>query len=93
MPDIPTAYEHSIYELEQRFQLLQSLAGVEVGFGSSSCIGVMLIADLDVLFQSVDGQIADGSATPFPSIGSALLRLMDKLSLPSTRCCCNDCEW
>ncbi|CAI5709954.1 unnamed protein product [Hyaloperonospora brassicae] len=81
----PTAYEYLVHELKQRFPGLRSLAGVEIGRGSSSCIGVVLIDDLDVLFQSVDGQLADGSETPLPSLGSALLRLMDELSLRSAR--------
>ena len=81
----PTAYEYLVYALEQRFPQLRYLADVETKRGSSSCVGVVLIDDLDVLFQSMDGQLTDSSETQFTSLGSALLRLVDELSLRSTR--------
>uniref|UniRef100_A0AAV1VK38 AAA+ ATPase domain-containing protein n=1 Tax=Peronospora matthiolae TaxID=2874970 RepID=A0AAV1VK38_9STRA len=81
----PTAYEYLVYALEQRFPRLRSLVDVETKRGSSSCVGVVLIDDLEMLFQSVDGQLADGSEMQFTSLGSALLRLIDERSLRSTR--------
>ena len=81
----PTAYKYLVYVLEQRFPQLRYLADVETERGSSSCVGVVLIDDLGGLFQSEDGQLADGSETQFTSLGSAVLRLIDELSLRSTR--------
>lgn len=49
---LSTAYENLVYELEQRSAQLRSLADVEIGHGSSSCVGVVLINDLDMHFQS-----------------------------------------
>ncbi|KAG1709689.1 hypothetical protein DVH05_020342 [Phytophthora capsici] len=74
-PAFPTAYEYLTHELEQHFP----------DFDSQACRGVVLIDDLDVLFQSADGQIADGSDAQPPPLGSALLRLIDELSSRNSR--------
>ncbi|ETP52401.1 hypothetical protein F442_02561 [Phytophthora nicotianae P10297] len=84
-PAFPTAYEYLTHELEQRFPDLGSLNDHEIDQESSSCVGVVLIDDLDVLFQSADGQIADGSNTQLPQLGSALLRLLDEFSSRNLR--------
>ncbi|KAE8900441.1 hypothetical protein PF005_g17083 [Phytophthora fragariae] len=82
-PAFPSAYEYLTHELEQKFPTLGSLSDVETA--ASSCVGVVLIDDLDVLFQSADGQVADGSDAQLPQLGSALLRLIDELSLRNAR--------
>ncbi|KAL3658780.1 hypothetical protein V7S43_016149 [Phytophthora oleae] len=74
-PAFPTAYEYLTHELEQHFPELNSQA----------CSGVVLIDDLDVLFQSADGQTADGSDAQLPRLGSSLLRLIDELSSRNSR--------
>ncbi|KAG3108429.1 hypothetical protein PI124_g11113 [Phytophthora idaei] len=84
-PTFPTTYEYLTHELEQRFPKLGSLSGHETDQASSSCVGVVLIDDLDALFQSADGQTADGSNTQLPQLGSALLRLLDELSSRNSR--------
>ncbi|KAF1781404.1 P-loop containing nucleoside triphosphate hydrolase [Phytophthora cactorum] len=84
-PTFPTTYEYLTHELEQRFPELGSLSGHETDQASSSCVGVVLIDDLDALFQSADGQTADGSNTQLPQLGSALLRLLDELSSRNSR--------
>ncbi|KAG7393092.1 hypothetical protein PHYPSEUDO_012427 [Phytophthora pseudosyringae] len=84
-PAFPTAYEYLTHELEQRFPGLGSLSGRDTKQVSSPCVGVVLLDDLDVLFQSADGQTADGSDTQLPQLGSALLRLIDELSLRNSR--------
>ncbi|CAI5744729.1 unnamed protein product [Peronospora destructor] len=84
-PAFPTAYEYLNHELEQRFPELGILADAKTECRPSLCVGVVLIDDLDVLFQSADGQVADGSETQLPQLGSALLRLIDELSLRNTR--------
>lgn len=58
-PAFPTAYEYLTHELEQKFPELGSLSDAETS--ASLCVGVVLIDDLDVLFQSADGLVADGS--------------------------------
>ncbi|CAH0492029.1 unnamed protein product [Peronospora farinosa] len=84
-PAFPTAYEYLNHELEQRFPELETLADAKTECRPSLCVGVVLIDDLDVLFQSADGQVADGSETQLPQLGSALLRLIDELSFRNTR--------
>ncbi|RLN63615.1 hypothetical protein BBJ29_002879 [Phytophthora kernoviae] len=80
----PTAYEYLAHELERKFSNLGSLNDTEAKTftSSSSCIGVVLIDDLDVLFQSPD---AEGSDTQLPQLGSALLRVIDELSARNAR--------
>ncbi|EGZ10300.1 hypothetical protein PHYSODRAFT_564519 [Phytophthora sojae] len=77
-PAFPTAYEYLTHELEQKFPELGSLSDAETS--ASLCVGVVLIDDLDVLFQSADGLVADGSDAQLPQLGSSLLRLIDELS-------------
>ncbi|KAK1940429.1 Protein CdcH [Phytophthora citrophthora] len=74
-PAFPTAYEYLTHELEQHF----------LDFESQACSGVVLIDDLDVLFQSADGQTADGSDAQLPQLGSSLLRLIDDFSSRNSR--------
>ncbi|KAL4118278.1 hypothetical protein PRIC2_010604 [Phytophthora ramorum] len=84
-PAFPTAYEYLTHELERRFPELGSLSELETAPTSSPFVGVVLIDDMDVLFQSADGQVADGSDTQLPQLGSALLRLVDELSSRNAR--------
>ncbi|KAF4041678.1 ATPase family associated domain-containing protein lid 3 [Phytophthora infestans] len=84
-PAFPTAYEYLTHALEQHFPELGSLIGHVTDQTSSTCAGVVLVDDLDVLFQSADGQTADGSNTLIPQLGSALLRLLDELSSCNSR--------
>ncbi|GMF21273.1 unnamed protein product [Phytophthora lilii] len=81
-PAFPTAFEYLTYELEKHFPEFGSLNDLE---SEGSFVGVVLIDDLDVLFQSADGQTADGSDTQLPQLGSALLRLIDELSSRNAR--------
>jgi DNA polymerase III delta prime subunit len=84
-PAFPTAYEYLTHELERRFPDLGPLGSLQAEQASSSCVGVVLIDDVDVLFQSADGQIAEGSDAQLPQLGSALLRLLDELNLRNAR--------
>ncbi|RLN89436.1 hypothetical protein BBJ28_00011163 [Nothophytophthora sp. Chile5] len=81
-PAFPTTYEYLARELEQHFPDFSVLDESECGASSSSCVGVVLLDDLDMLFQSPDGQNAGGNSsdTQLPQMGSALLRLVDELS-------------
>lgn len=54
------------------------------GGSSSSSVGVILIDDIDVLFQAGDGESSEGDA--LPPLASALLRLMDHMSDGSRLC-------
>ncbi|GMF28141.1 unnamed protein product [Phytophthora fragariaefolia] len=78
-PVFPTAYEYLTHELEQKFPDVGSLLSTNKAT-APSCVGAVLIDDLDVLFQSADGRVVDGSDTQLPQLGSALLRLIDELS-------------
>ncbi|CAH0476255.1 unnamed protein product [Peronospora belbahrii] len=84
-PSFSTAYEYLCHELGQRFPELEALVDAEAECRPALCVGVVLIDDLDVLFQSADGQVADGSEAKLPQLGSALLRLIDELSLRNIR--------
>ncbi|RLN37239.1 hypothetical protein BBJ28_00018397 [Nothophytophthora sp. Chile5] len=86
-PAFPTTYEYLARELEQHFPDFSVVDESERGGSSSSCVGVVLIDDLDVLFQSLDGQNAGGNSsdTQLPQMGSALLRLVDELSSRNAR--------
>ncbi|KAF1794980.1 P-loop containing nucleoside triphosphate hydrolase [Phytophthora cactorum] len=66
-PTFPTTYEYLTHELEQRFPELGSLCGHEP-------IKLVLIDDLDALFQSADGQTADGSNTQLPHLAARCCR-------------------
>lgn len=77
-----SAFEYLVYNLEQRFPGIDILSDRAPMF---KCVGVMLVDDLDVLFQSANSQIADGSDTQLPQLGSALLRLIGGLSLRNFR--------
>ncbi|CEG35440.1 cell division cycle protein 48 [Plasmopara halstedii] len=74
-----SAFEYLVYNLEQHFPGLD-FSGDRATV-SSTCPGVVLIDDLDVLFQSVDEQVTGSLKSQLSQVGFALLRLMDECSL------------